>query len=234
MGRRQKTRIDCSGTVSDCLLGTRLPQRQFRRTVLVNIKLLRNFLTEIVLYRTICLTGWMDPHINRRQVNRIYETISLSATLKNSNNIAQKTESNIRENIGFLLAKASQRWNVLLYEKFCEAQYHEVRPAYGSILVPLFEEDGLQIGELAKRARLSKQTMTTLLKLMEARGLVARQRDEQDARASRIYLTEYGRQFKSVSFRVLKEMDELVGKRLSKRDLLTLRRCLRELMNLGD
>jgi DNA-binding MarR family transcriptional regulator len=92
----------------------------------------------------------------------------------------------------------------------------------------------LQIGELAKRARLSKQTMTTLLKLMEARGLVARQRDEQDARASRIYLTEYGRQFKSVSFRVLKEMDELVGKRLSKRDLLILRRCLRDLMNLGD
>jgi DNA-binding MarR family transcriptional regulator len=164
----------------------------------------------------------------------MYETIFLPTTLRDSNNIRQKLGSNIRENIGFLLAKASQRWNVLLYEKFCEARYHEVRPAYGSILVPLFEEDGLQIGELAKRAKLSKQTMTTLLKLMEARGLVARQRDQQDARASRIYLTEYGRQFKSVAFHVLEEMDELVGKRLSKRDILILRRCLSKLMELED
>jgi DNA-binding MarR family transcriptional regulator len=174
------------------------------------------------------------PHKNRRQVNRIYEVIFLPTTRRDSNNIAKKTGSNIRENIGFLLAKALQRWNVLLYAKFCEVKYNDVRPAYGAILIPLFEEDGLQIGELAKRARLSKQTMTTLLKLMEARGLVARQRDQQDARASRIYLTEYGRQFKSVAFRVLEEMDELVGKRLSKRDISILRRSLRELVELED
>lgn len=155
-------------------------------------------------------------------------------TPKDSNNIAQKSDSNLRENIGFLLAKASQRWNVLLYAKFCEAKYHDVRPAYGSILIPLFEEDGLQIGELAKRAKLSKQTMTTLLKLMEARGLVVRQRDQQDARASRIYLTEYGRQFQSVACRVLEEMDKLLGKRLSKRDISVLKRCLIELIELED
>ena len=160
--------------------------------------------------------------------------IFLPATLKVINNIVQKSDSNIRENIGFLLAKASQRWNSLLYEKFREAKYHEVRPAYGSILIPLFEEDGLQISVLAKRARLSKQTMTTLLKLMEARGLVARQPDQRDGRASRIYLTEYGRRFKSVAVRVLGEMDELLGKRLSKRDISILRRCLRELMELEN
>jgi len=141
---------------------------------------------------------------------------------------------NIGQNIGFLLAKALQRWNVLLYEKFCEAEYGDVRPAYGSILIPLFEEDGLQIGELARRARLSKQTMTTLLKLMEERGLVSRQRDQKDARASRIYLTEYGLQFKSVAFRVLEEMDELVSKQLSNRDISVLRRCLIKLMGMGD
>jgi DNA-binding MarR family transcriptional regulator len=122
---------------------------------------------------------------------------------------------------------------VLLYERFREAEYGEVRPAYGSILIPLFEEDGLQIGELARRARLSKQTMTTLLKSMEERGLVARQRDQNDARASRIYLTEYGRQFKSVAFRVLEELDELLGRQLSKRDLAILRRCLIKLMGMG-
>ncbi len=55
-----------------------------------------------------------------------------------------------RANLGFLLAKASQRWNELLYAHFSEHGYGEVRPAYGSILLPLFEEDGLRIGELAR------------------------------------------------------------------------------------
>ena len=55
-----------------------------------------------------------------------------------------------RENLGYLLAKASQRWNELLYERFVERGYPEVRPAYGSILLPLWEEGGLRIGELAR------------------------------------------------------------------------------------
>jgi DNA-binding MarR family transcriptional regulator len=156
--------------------------------------------------------------------------MALPTVSKVPKNIGQKSDLNI----GFLLAKALQRWNVLLYEKFCEAEYGDVRPAYGAILIPLFEEDGLQIGELARRAMLSKQTMTTLLKLMEARGLVARQRDQKDARASRIYLTEYGLQFKSVAFRVLEEMDELLGNELSDKDISILRRCLIKLMGMGD
>ena len=65
-----------------------------------------------------------------------------------------------RASLGFLLAKASQRWNELLYERFVEGGYAEVRPAYSSILLPLLEEDGLRIGELGRRARLAKQTMT--------------------------------------------------------------------------
>jgi hypothetical protein len=31
------------------------------------------------------------------------------------------------------------------------------------LLMPLFEEDGLRQGELGRRARLSKQTMTTIV-----------------------------------------------------------------------
>jgi hypothetical protein len=45
-----------------------------------------------------------------------------------------------RENLGFLLAKASQRWNELLHQRFAAAGYPEVRPLYGSIPLPLFEE----------------------------------------------------------------------------------------------
>ena len=77
-----------------------------------------------------------------------------------------------RNNLGFLLAKASQHWNELLYERFVAYGFPEVRPAYGSILVPLFEEDELRMGELARRALLAKQTMTTMVRLLERDGLV--------------------------------------------------------------
>ena len=56
-----------------------------------------------------------------------------------------------RDDLGFLLAKATQRWNEHLRERFRAAGWDEVRPSYGSILVPLFEEHGLRMGELARR-----------------------------------------------------------------------------------
>ncbi|MBU2580829.1 MAG: MarR family transcriptional regulator [Alphaproteobacteria bacterium] len=117
-----------------------------------------------------------------------------------------------RSNLGFLLAKATQRWNEHLYERFCAAGFPEVRPSYGSILVPLFEEDGLRIGELAKRARLSKQAMTTMLRLLEKEDLVIRRPDPEDARAARVYLTSKSKRFRPVAEAVLKELDALAKK----------------------
>ena len=55
-----------------------------------------------------------------------------------------------RDDLGFLLAKATQRWNEQLHNRFRAAGWGHVRPSYGSILVPLFEEDGLRMGELAQ------------------------------------------------------------------------------------
>jgi DNA-binding MarR family transcriptional regulator len=137
-----------------------------------------------------------------------------------------------RENVGYLLAKASQRWNELLYERFRREGFKEVRPSYGSIILPLFEEDGLRMGELAERARLSKQTMTTMIRLIERDGLVRRQRDPEDRRAFRIYLTARAGSFRPVAESVLRELDELVEKRLSQAEFSRLKTSLQEVMSL--
>jgi MarR family transcriptional regulator, organic hydroperoxide resistance regulator len=130
-------------------------------------------------------------------------------------------------NLGFLLAKASQRWNELLYQRFVERGFAEVRPAYGSILVPLFEEDGLRMGQLAERARLSKQTMTTMVRLLERAGLVVRERDALDGRAFRIHLTPRARQFRPVAEEVLGELDALVAQALGTEPANALARALK-------
>jgi DNA-binding MarR family transcriptional regulator len=131
------------------------------------------------------------------------------------------------DNVGFLLAKASQRWNELLYERFVARGFGEVRPAYGSILLPLFEEDGLRMGQLAGRARLSKQTMTTMVRLLERAGLVVRERDGQDGRAFRIHLTDRAREFQPVAGEVVGELEALVGQALTQREATALERALK-------
>jgi len=137
-----------------------------------------------------------------------------------------------RDNLGFLLAKAAQRWNELLAERFAREGFPEVRPSYGSLLVPLFEQDGLRMSELATRARLSKQTMTTMVRLLERDGLVRREPDPGDGRATRVYLTTRSRSFEPVVERVLGQLDALVRSRVSTNDLDRLRAMLKGVMSL--
>lgn len=122
-----------------------------------------------------------------------------------------------------------QRWNELLAKRFAAAGYADIRPSYGSLLLPLYEEDGLRMGELAGRAGLSKQTITHLVRRLEGDGLIERRADPTDARASLIFLTARSRRFKPVAAATLTHLDQLVRKRLSKRELDDLKRALREL-----
>ena len=131
-----------------------------------------------------------------------------------------------RTNLGFLLAKASQRWNELLHEQFVTRGFGEVRPAYGSLLVPLFEEDGLRMGELARRARLSKQTMTTMVRLLERDGLVTREPDPADGRAALVRLTRRARAFRPVAEEVLGNLEARVADRLTQKEATALKSAL--------
>ena len=136
------------------------------------------------------------------------------------------------DNLGFLLAKASQRWNELLADRFADQGFGEVRPSYGSVLLPLFEEDGLRMGQIAGRARLSKQTMTTLVRLCERDGLVARERDPRDGRAFRIRLTNRANELRPVAGQILRGLDDRVLAALGERQTATLTRALKGVMDL--
>jgi len=129
----------------------------------------------------------------------------------------------MRTNIGFLLAKASQRFNELLMERFAARGFDEVRPSFGSVLVPLFEADGRRLGDLANVGRLSKQAVTGLVQQCEQAGLVTRERDPDDGRAFRISLTKRGRRLRKVAEEELTRLDDRIVAALGsrKRDALT-------------
>jgi MarR family transcriptional regulator, organic hydroperoxide resistance regulator len=135
-----------------------------------------------------------------------------------------------RDNLGWLLAKASQSWNQRLESAFTASGFPEVRPSFGSVLVPLYEEDGLRMGELARRSRLSKQAMTSLVRTVEAAGLVTREQDPTDARAYRVSLSPRGRELRPVAERVLGELGEWARARLSEAELEQLFVSLRKVV----
>ena len=137
-----------------------------------------------------------------------------------------------RENLGWLLAKASQRWNDGLAAAFRDAGFRDVRPSYGSVLVPLFEEDGLRMGDLARRSGLSKQAMTTLVRSVEQAGFVSRLRDADDGRAFRISLTARGEQLRPVAEQALAGLSARVDEQLSESELRMLKTSLRKVVEL--
>ena len=136
------------------------------------------------------------------------------------------------DDLGFLLAKASQRFNERLIARFAERGYPEIRASYGSVLMPLFQEDDLRIGELASRAALSKQSLTALVAGCERDGLVERRRDPDDGRAFRVRLTRRGRRFQRTAEEILAELDAEIADLLGRPSHDALIGALRGVMRL--
>lgn len=64
-------------------------------------------------------------------------------------------------------------------------------------MIALWEEDGRTVGQLGERLFLESNTLTPLLKRLEAAGLLRRERDPRDERQVRVRLTEAGRALKA-------------------------------------
>jgi DNA-binding MarR family transcriptional regulator len=136
------------------------------------------------------------------------------------------------DDLGFLLAKASTRWNALLEESFAASGFPEVRAAYGSVLLPLFERDGMRMSELTVAARQPKQTTTTLVRQLERDGLVRRAQDELDGRVWRVWLSARGEAVRIVAEDVLANLDARLAEHLSQAGLDSLRRTLAAVMTI--
>lgn len=77
--------------------------------------------------------------------------------------------------------------------------YHPLLGEYGLtypqylVLLVLWEKDAQPVNDIAKRLMLETNTVTPLLKRMEAEGILTRTKGEKDARQIIVKLTEKGR-----------------------------------------
>ncbi len=89
------------------------------------------------------------------------------------------------------------------------------------------------MSDIAHRGRLSKQTMTTMVRLCERDGLVERRPDPRDRRATRVHLTAKAKRFRTKAEAVLAALEDEANAVLGPRDRRSLRRSLTALQDLG-
>ena len=81
------------------------------------------------------------------------------------------------------------------------------QPGAHLVLSVLAVKDGITQLDLVNATHLRAPTVSLILKKMEEEGIVARLRDENDARAVRIYLTEHGKKIDSEHIKSIKILD---------------------------
>ncbi len=65
------------------------------------------------------------------------------------------------------------------------------------VMMVLWEHDGMTVSCIGEKLYLDSGTLTPLLKRLEAKGLITRQRKKEDERVVEIFITEAGKQLKS-------------------------------------
>lgn len=114
---------------------------------------------------------------------------------------------------------ATSRMITRLYQPHLDA-IDLTYPQYLTMLV-LWEKDNLKIGDLGDRIYLKTNTLTPLLKKLEAKKMILRKRSKEDERSVIISLTHKGKKLKDkaseIPLRLLESID------MSKEELIQMR-----------
>jgi DNA-binding MarR family transcriptional regulator len=95
-------------------------------------------------------------------------------------------------------------------------------------------DSGARIGDLARQAQLSKQTMTELVAYLEKHGYVRRTRDPRDGRAWIITFTKRGAALDQVARRTLLETEAEWAHAIGQRTYFQLRKGLEQLLAVAE
>jgi DNA-binding MarR family transcriptional regulator len=106
-----------------------------------------------------------------------------------------------------LLLRPALAMRVRIQRAIEEAGFDDFRIAHMNVFAWL-PESGARIGELARQAQLSKQTMTELVSYLEQHGYVYRTRDPTDGRAWIIRFTDRGGALHQVAVRALRDTEQ--------------------------
>lgn len=130
----------------------------------------------------------------------------------------------LNESIGFLLNETSRLSRRLLYRRLTS---RGIRGSTWYVLRVLWEGDGVTQRELSESLGMTQPSMLEMLRSMEREDLIRFERDANDKRKTRVYLTEHAQSLKVPLLRVAEAATNVVVQRLSQPEQVALRLLLR-------
>ena len=104
--------------------------------------------------------------------------------------------------------------------------------ATGFALLSIDPENGTPSTSLGPKMGMEATSLSRTLKTMEEKGLIIRRKNPEDARSVLIHLTEFGREMRDYSKKVVLQFDEAVKREVSEEDLQTFIEVANTIMDL--
>jgi DNA-binding MarR family transcriptional regulator len=125
----------------------------------------------------------------------------------------------------------------LLYQEYAKdidaalrgAGFGDIRPAHSNVF-PFVPSDGISISQLAKLARVRKQTMAEAVEQLERMGYVERRPNPLDRRSRLVFLTERGTSVRPVTHSAAERVEKQWAELSSPDELEALRASLLHLL----
>jgi DNA-binding MarR family transcriptional regulator len=131
--------------------------------------------------------------------------------------------------IGLLLRLVHQHWAQDIDAALVAAGFDDLRPASAHVF-PFLGREGIQVSELAKRARVRKQSMAEAVDQLERAGYVERRPDPDDRRARLVFLTERGESVRPTTLAAGRRVEQRWAELTSPEELESLRETLQRLL----
>jgi MarR family transcriptional regulator, organic hydroperoxide resistance regulator len=131
-----------------------------------------------------------------------------------------------KDSTGFLVRSLHQSFNKLLAQRISHVN---LTTAQWFFLRALWETEGIAQRELSKSVGLTESTTVAALKILEKNKLVKRKRDPDDSRRIIVSLTNKGRKLEKDLLPGVLEINQIVHKGSSMKEIKSLQKQLREL-----
>jgi len=126
-----------------------------------------------------------------------------------------------------LIAQVCQVYRSLSDTLMAQIDMHR---AQATLLCRLFVQNGMTQSEIGEQLAIQGATVTNIVQRLEEAGLVIRQRDPEDNRLVRVYLTEAGRKKERSIVEQFSRLEEGVFQDINEVERALLRRMLQQML----
>ena len=127
-----------------------------------------------------------------------------------------------------LISKIYEKGNRFIINELKNSGAEGLVPSHGDILVCLYKNSKMTMKDIANCIHRTKPTVTVLVDKLEKLGYLKREASDKDSRFTNIVLTQKGEDFQTTFEKISKDLNEMLYKNLSNKEVEILEELLRK------